>query len=73
MTDACKRQIPGQPGAGLREKKGFWTNGESEFAKKNNGFDSNGVLDLREKKDGFWTNGRIEFAKEMMGLIITEY
>ena len=41
---------------GLREKKGFWTNGESEFAKKNNGFDSNSVSDLigeKEKNMGF--------------------
>ena len=40
---------------------------EIEFAKKNDGFDSNGVSDLigeREKKDGFWTNGGIEFAKK---------
>ena len=32
--------------------------------KKNDGFDSNGVIDLREKKDGFWTNGGLEFDKK---------
>ena len=32
-------------------------NGGLEFAKKNDEFDSNGVLNLREKKVGFWMNG----------------
>ena len=48
----------------MKKKEGFWTNGGSEFAKKKDGFDSNGVLDLigeREKKDGFWMNGGLEF------------
>ena len=35
-----------------------------KFSKENVGFDSNGVLDLREKKGGFWTNGGSEFAKK---------
>ena len=36
-------------------------------ASKNNGFDSNDVLDLRDRKDGFWTNGGIEFTKKNDG------
>ena len=43
---------------------GFKRMVEWKFAKKNDGFDNNGVLDLREKKDGFWTNGGIEFAQK---------
>ena len=48
---------------------GFGQTVEQKFAKKNDGFDSNGVSDLieREEKDGFWTNGGIEFAKKNDG------
>ncbi len=47
-----------------RKKIGFEQTVEQKFAKKNDGFDSNGIIHLlgeREKKDGFWTNGGLEF------------
>ena len=46
---------------------GFGRTVEQKFAKKNNGSDSNGILDLTgesEQKDGFWTNGGLEFEKK---------
>ena len=42
---------------------GFETNDRIGICQKNDGIDSNGVLDLirgREQKDGFWMNGGIE-------------
>ena len=50
-----------------KKKIGFGQTVEWKFAKKNDGFDSNGVSDLireREKKDGFWTNSGIEICQE---------
>ena len=45
----------------------------NRICQKNDGFDSNDVLDLKEKKDGFWTNDGIEIYQKMMGLIVTVY
>ena len=56
---------------------GFRTNGGIEICQKNDGFDSNGVLDLigkRKKKRWVlneWWNGNL--PKKMMGLIVTVY
>ena len=36
----------------------------NRICQKNDGFDSKGVLDLREKKDRFGTNGGIEFCRK---------
>ena len=40
---------------------------------KNDGFNSNGVLDLREKKIGFQQMVEQNLPQKMMGLIVTVY
>ena len=52
---------------------GFEQTVEQKYAKKNDGFDSNGVLDLREKKIDFQQTVEQNLPQKMMGLIVTMY